>query len=107
MSARRKKSVRSGLQSANRKSVTAVMETPSETEASFLPTRSSLLSRLKQWDDSEGWREFFDTYGRVIHGLAIKAGLRRSEAEEVVQETMVAVAKQMPSFCYDRDKGTF
>jgi hypothetical protein len=27
----------------------------------FIPTRSSLLSRLKDRDDAESWREFFQT----------------------------------------------
>jgi RNA polymerase sigma factor (sigma-70 family) len=104
---RRKRIVRSPRSEPNKNGVIADMDTPSATEDSFLPTRSSLLTRLKQWDDTECWREFFDTYGRVIHGLCLKAGLNRSEAEDVVQETMAAVAKQMPSFFYDRGRGTF
>src|SRR5262245_48540471 len=28
----------------------------------WLPTRRSLLQRLKRWDDQESWRDFFDTY---------------------------------------------
>ncbi len=34
--------------------------------------------------------------------MALKAGLTESEAEEVVQETVVSVAKQMPTFRYDQ-----
>ena len=67
----------------------------------FLPTRRSLITRLKRWDDGDGWQEFFDTYWRLIYGVALKAGLSETEAEEVVQETVVAVAKQMPTFRYD------
>ena len=44
---------------------------------------------------SPAWKDFFDTYWRLIHGLAIKAGLNDAEAQEVVQETIIAVAKQM------------
>ena len=73
----------------------------------FLPTRSSLLERLKAWDNEAGWKEFFDTYQRSILGLAMKCGLSRSEAEEVVQDTMVAVARKMPEFEYDRSIGSF
>lgn len=67
----------------------------------LIPTRLSLLTRLKDWEDRDGWKEFFDTYWRLIYGVALKAGLTESEAEEVVQETIVAVAKQMPTFQYD------
>jgi RNA polymerase sigma-70 factor (ECF subfamily) len=59
----------------------------------FLPTRNSLLSRLKNWDDQESWREFFDTYWKFLYCIAIKAGLSDSDARDVVQETVVAVAK--------------
>lgn len=67
-----------------------------------IPTRLSLLTRLKDWEDRDGWKEFFDTYWRLIYGVALKAGLAETEAEEVVQETTVAVAKQMPEFRYDQ-----
>jgi RNA polymerase sigma factor (sigma-70 family) len=73
----------------------------------FLPTRQSLLSRLKAWDDHESWRDFFDTYWRLIYGLAIKSGLTNAEAEDVVQETLLAVAKEMPDFKYDPARGSF
>ena len=73
----------------------------------LLPTRESLLSRLRDWDDHESWREFFDAYWRLIHGLAMKCGVTDSEAQDVVQETMLSVAKQMPGFKYDPALGSF
>jgi RNA polymerase sigma-70 factor (ECF subfamily) len=65
------------------------------------PTRPSLLSRLKDTDDHRSWQEFNDHYGKLIFGFAIKAGLTESEAQEVVQETLVAAAKHLPAFRYD------
>ena len=59
----------------------------------FIPTRNSLLSRLKRWDDHEGWREFFDTYWKFLYCVALKAGLSDEDARDVVQETVIAVAK--------------
>jgi len=38
----------------------------------FLPTRWSLLSRLKDWDDQKSWRQFFDTYWRLIYNTGVK-----------------------------------
>ncbi len=67
----------------------------------------SLLSRLKNWTDNESWTVFFDTYWRVIFSAGIKAGLSEAEAEDVVQETIVAVAKNIPDFKYDPAKGSF
>src|SRR5258706_10819808 len=73
----------------------------------FIPTRRSLLSRLKQWDDQESWKDFFNTYWRLIYSVARRAGLGDSEAQDVVQETVVAVARQIPLFKYDPQTGSF
>jgi len=73
----------------------------------LIPTRHSLLSRLKNWEDHEAWRQFFDTYWVLIHGAAINAGLTHAEAQDVVQETMIAVAKHMPGFHYSLKHGSF
>src|SRR6185503_15772399 len=53
---------------------------------SLLPTRRSLLSRLRDWQDDAGWREFFDTYWRLIYNVARKSGLADAEAQDVVQK---------------------
>jgi RNA polymerase sigma factor (sigma-70 family) len=73
----------------------------------FLPTRRSLLTRLKDWDDNESWKTFFDTYWKLIYGAAIKSGLSDAEAQDVVQETVLSVAKKMHEFKYDPAAGSF
>lgn len=73
----------------------------------ILPTRWSLLSRLKDWDDQRSWREFFDAYWRLIYSTALKAGLSHSEAQDVVQETVITVAKKMGEFKTDPAHGSF
>ena len=65
------------------------------------PTRQSLLVRLKNTDDQQSWQEFNDLYGKLIFGFAIKAGLTECEAQEVVQETLIAAVKNLPAFRYD------
>lgn len=72
-----------------------------------IPTRRSLLSRLRDWDDSESWRDFFNTYWKLIYGVAIKSGLSEVEAQEVVQETLITVSKKMPEFKYNPEIGSF
>ena len=74
---------------------------------SLIPTRRSLLSRLKDWDNQDSWRDFFNTYWRLIYSVARKAGLQEEEAQDVVQETVTTVAKEMKDFRYDRSKGSF
>src|SRR5262245_29981225 len=73
----------------------------------FLPTRWSLLSRLKDWDDQDSWRQFFDTYWKLIYSTALKAGLTHTEAEEVVQEVVISVAKKMGEFKTNAAAGSF
>lgn len=70
-------------------------------------TRASLLRRVRDWSDDESWQEFFELYWRIIYALAGKAGLREFEAEEVVQATMLAVAKNIRDFRYDPAVGSF
>src|SRR5262249_44040863 len=67
----------------------------------LIPTRKSLLGRLKNWQDNESWRDFFDTYWKLIFAFASRQGLNHHEAQEVVQETVVAVAKHIGKFHYD------
>src|SRR5262245_56003158 len=73
----------------------------------FLPTRLSLLNRLKNWEDQQSWQDFFNTYWKFIYGVAIKAGLTDAEAQDVVQETVVTVAKKIKDFQLDRQRGSF
>lgn len=81
-----------------------VMTAPSE---DFIPTRYSLLSRLQDRDDQGSWKEFFDIYWRLIYSTAIKSGLSDAEAQDVVQETVICVAKDIEKFKRDRSLGSF
>lgn len=72
-----------------------------------LPTRSSLLSRLRDLGDSDSWRTFFDTYWRLIYNVARKSGLNDVEAQDLVQEAVISVARKMPEFRYDPAQGSF
>ena len=76
-------------------------------EDELIPTRQSLLSRLKDWNDDKSWKVFFDTYWRLIYNAAIKAGLNDAEAQDVVQETMLSISKNMPTFNYKTVQGSF
>ena len=73
----------------------------------LIPTRLSLLERLKDAEDHKSWQEFFTTYGGFIYAAAVKCGLTRTEAQETVQETVIAVAKKIPEFTYDPKLGSF
>jgi len=70
-------------------------------------TRPSLLRRVKDWQDQASWQDFYDTYKRIVFVLAIKSGLSETEAEDVVQDTFLEVARKMPNFEYDPARGSF
>ena len=58
----------------------------------LIPRRASLLGRLKDWEDQACWRDFFNTYWKLIYRFSLQRGLTHTEAEEVVQATLLAVA---------------
>ena len=72
-----------------------------------LPTRQSLLSRLRDWQNQDGWRKFFDTYWRLIYNVARKSGLADAQAQDVVQNTFIYLSRRMPNFHYDPARGSF
>src|SRR5438477_9888771 len=74
---------------------------------SLLATRRSLVDRLANWDDQRRWQEFFDTYWKLIYSAARQSGLTDAEAQEVVQETVINVAKKIDKLKYDPAIGSF
>ena len=72
-----------------------------------IPTRATLLGRLKNWEDAESWQDFSDTYSKLIYGVARKAGLSDAEARDVTQETLLGVAKKIHEFESSPERGSF
>ena len=71
------------------------------------PTRWSLIRRLADPGDAVAWEDFYATYGRAVHGMALKAGLSQQEAEDAVQETVASMVKSLPEFKADQAAGSF
>lgn len=92
---------------ANREDIAAKILNSLMNPDDLAPTRWSLISRLKNWDDQASWREFFDTYWKLIYSVATKAGLSDAEAQDVVQETILTVAKKINDFKTDAARGSF
>ncbi len=72
--------------------------TPSDSGS--IRTRASLLQRLKKGEDI-GWQEFYRTYGKLVRDFAVQAGLTDTEADEVVQDTTIAMAQHLTAYTYD------
>jgi RNA polymerase sigma factor (sigma-70 family) len=79
--------------------------TTSPTSPRLLATRRSLVERLTNWQDQQNWQEFFETYWRLIYGVARQSGLTDAESQDVVQETVITVAKNITK--YEREAGSF
>ena len=77
------------------------MSDPVESAPDELPTRASLLSRLRDCENEAAWREFFERYWRPIYHTALREGLSEAEAEDVVQEVVIQVTRKLADFRYD------
>src|SRR5215468_2621755 len=77
------------------------------TPDSSLATRQSLLSRLRDLDDRDSWQTFFDLYWRLLYNVARRAGLDDADAQDVVQDAVMAIAREIPEFQYNPERGTF
>jgi len=100
-----------GLENSLKNATLTPLKSPMATSTpcveELIPTRDSLLSRLKRWDDHDSWRDFFNTYWKLVYGVAVKAGLTDQEAQEVVQETVITVARRIPEFEYNPENCSF
>lgn len=81
--------------------------TDDELEKYAARTRRSLIMKLGDWRDQKSWDEFYRTYWRLIYSVALKAGLREDEAWDVVQETVLTIAKQSIKGMYNPERGSF
>ncbi|MCG8403694.1 MAG: sigma-70 family RNA polymerase sigma factor [Phycisphaerales bacterium] len=73
----------------------------------FPETRPSLLAQLAENSDQLGWREFFQRYAPAVFRVARHRGLTNEDADDVVQQVMISIARHMKDFRYDRDRGYF
>ena len=65
-------------------------------------TDGELIETVKDWRDDHSWKVFHERYAGFITSHAIRCGLNENEAEDVLQETMIKVARALPTFEYDR-----
>ncbi|HPF41243.1 MAG TPA: sigma-70 family RNA polymerase sigma factor [Phycisphaerae bacterium] len=74
----------------------------------FPDTRPSLIATLGEGPEGQSaWREFFSRYGPAIYRVARLRGLCDEDADDIVQQVMVAISSHIGDFQYDRDRGRF
>lgn len=72
-----------------------------------LPTRATLLQRIRNLEDADSWSEFVAIYRRFVYGVACRRGLKPEQAEEVVQEVFFRVAQTIQDFEVRSRPGSF
>jgi RNA polymerase sigma-70 factor (ECF subfamily) len=70
-------------------------------------TRTTLLSRLRDSSDHHAWREFEDCYRELLVRFCQRRDLQRADAEDVVQGLFAGLARSLPQFAYDPQRGRF
>jgi RNA polymerase sigma-70 factor, ECF subfamily len=70
-------------------------------------THATLLARLASGGDTLAWSEFCDRYEELIRSFCRRQGVVSSDADDVVQDVLLALTKAMPGFEYNAAKGKF
>ena len=70
-------------------------------------TRASLLIRLRQPGNQEAWREFASLYEPLIYRLAARKGFQHADAQDLLQDVLVAIARGIDRLEIGEDKGRF
>ena len=74
---------------------------------SNLPTRQTLLGRIKDQYDEESWADFVSYYKGYIFAIVKRFGLEHHDCEDLVQSVIVKMWEKLPEFQYDNTRGKF
>ena len=70
-------------------------------------TRISLLEELKETRSSDRWSEFSHEYGQLLRIWLIGQNVDSNIVDDVLQETLVAVVRDLPKFHHNGREGAF
>lgn len=70
-------------------------------------TRETLIRRLPNATDVQAWDEFVEIYEPLLFRLGRAKGFQQADAEDFVQEVLSAVAKAVPRWVENDDRGSF
>jgi len=70
-------------------------------------TSISLLERLRLRPDPASWRLLVDLYTPLIRGWLHRYLLQRPDAEDLVQEVLTVLVRELPNFRHDLRPGAF
>jgi RNA polymerase sigma factor (sigma-70 family) len=70
-------------------------------------TPISLLERLRLQPDSASWRRFVDLYAPLIRHWLRPHALQPTEVDDLVQDVLVVLVRELPQFRHDLRRGAF
>ena len=70
-------------------------------------TSISLLNRLQQTDDSKNWNRLVELYAPLLRVWLRKYDVQASDADDLVQEVLMAILKDLKSFDHNGRPGAF
>lgn len=70
-------------------------------------TSTSLLSRLRDVGDHVAWQEFDARYRKLLLRYCWRRGMSHTDAEDIVQLVFAGIARSLPQFMYDPERGRF
>jgi len=70
-------------------------------------TSLSLLERLRLRPDAEAWRQLVDLYTPLIHGWLRRHAVPAADADDLTQEVMTVVVRELPQFRHNQQRGAF
>jgi RNA polymerase sigma-70 factor (ECF subfamily) len=70
-------------------------------------TSVSLLERLRLCPDAPSWQRLVDLYTPLVRAWLQRQGLQPADADDLVQEVMGVLIRELPGFEHDRRTGAF
>ena len=70
-------------------------------------TSFSLLNRLRLQPDAESWRRLVELYTPLIHGWLRRHGVTTTDADDLTQDVMAVVVRELPHFEHNQQRGAF
>jgi RNA polymerase sigma-70 factor (ECF subfamily) len=70
-------------------------------------TSISLLERLRSRPDNDSWQRLIGLYTPLLHGCLRRYGLQSSDMEDLVQDVLTVVVRELPQFQHNQRPGAF
>jgi RNA polymerase sigma-70 factor (ECF subfamily) len=73
----------------------------------MLDTSPSLLEQLRAGPREEAWRKLVELYAPMLYGWIDRYSIQSSDADDLVQEVLTTLVRELSQFHYDPERGSF